>query len=101
MSREIIVLSPHRPDIGSVRAPGLSIRNTYVFDVHDQLLVRIGVPVLVSVSGEAERLLGVSISEPTWWVELHAAASLQAEQAARHCANGLAAQHNGTIWSAR
>lgn len=102
MSRELIVLSPRKPDIDSVRAPGLSIRGTYGFDAREQLLLCIDAPVLVSVPGEAERLLGTSVSEPTWWVEIRAAAdSPEAEQAARICANELAAQHNGTVWSAR
>ncbi|OLT26168.1 hypothetical protein BJF79_43740 [Actinomadura sp. CNU-125] len=102
MSRELIVLSPRKPDVDAVQVPGLDVRDAYVFDAQDQLLVRIDTPILVPVPGEVERLLGVSASVPVWWTELHAAAdSPRAVDAARHCADELAAQHDGTVWSNR
>ncbi|RSN48370.1 MULTISPECIES: hypothetical protein [Actinomadura] len=102
MSRELIVLSPRRPDVDALRVPGLDIRNAYVFDEREQLLVRIDVPVLVPVAGEVERLLGVPVTGPVWWVELRAAAgSTHAAEVLRRCADELAARHDGTVWSAR
>ncbi|MEV5824357.1 hypothetical protein AB0L25_02130 [Spirillospora sp. NPDC052242] len=102
MSRELIVLSPHRPDVDALHVPGLDIRDAYVFDDREQLLVRIDTPVLVPVAGEVERLLGVPVREPVWWVELRAAAgSPRAAEALRQCADELAARHDGTVWGAR
>ncbi|MFI0484007.1 hypothetical protein [Actinomadura sp. 9N215] len=85
MSRELIVLSPHRPEVGE----------RYLFDPQGRLLVRIQEPVLVPVPGEVERLLGTPSPTPVWWTELHTAAdSPEAEQLARDCAERL----GGTIW---
>ncbi|WP_131739242.1 hypothetical protein [Actinomadura roseirufa] len=106
MSRELVVLSREQPDLDVltelVAASGeadLKVGGRYVFDAQDRLLLRIRQPVLVAVPGEVERLLGIPANEPVWWVELQAAVTPAAERIAHHCAEGLAARHDGTVWS--
>ncbi|MFD0691772.1 hypothetical protein [Actinomadura fibrosa] len=107
MSRALVVLAKRRPDmadlpelVGSSGGTGLKMGGTYVFDAQDRLLVRVREPILVVVPGEVERLLEADVREPVWWVELHAAADIaEAERIARHCADGIAARSDGTVWS--
>ncbi|TDD65743.1 hypothetical protein [Actinomadura rubrisoli] len=107
MSREMVVLSRQQPDlavlpelVASASGTDLKVGGPYVFDAQDRLLLHVREPVLVTVPGEVQRLLGLPIEEPVWWVELHAATDpAEAERIARHCADAFAAQHDGTVWS--
>ncbi|MFC6882888.1 MULTISPECIES: hypothetical protein [Actinomadura] len=104
MSRELIVLTPERPDLTVLPefiGEELKMVGLYVFDTADHLLVRIREPMLVSVPGETERLLDTDVPAPAWWVEIRAAADPpHARLVASRCAERLADCHGGTVWSA-
>ncbi|MFC4052813.1 hypothetical protein ACFOY4_24255 [Actinomadura syzygii] len=113
MSREIIVLCPRRPGIGAllervgirvgVRGDdGLKALSqaaaTQVFDAADRMLLVIRDPVLVEVPGEAERLLGIEVPSPVWWVEIRAAAGVaEGEELAARCAGEMIVLDGGII----
>jgi hypothetical protein len=86
-----------------LRGNGLSIGvhndATHIYDESDRLLVLVREPLLVSVPGEAERLLGVSMPPPIFWVELALAGLPQTEPVARHCAEALTARYDGMVWN--
>ncbi|MFB4296342.1 hypothetical protein [Actinomadura sp. NTSP31] len=99
MSRELIVLTARKPDLDlqALATPPFQVAGNYVFDSEDRLLLRVQDPVLVSVPGETERLLGIESATPVWWTEIHAATdSPEADHLAHRCAETL----NGTIWTA-
>lgn len=104
MSRELVVLAPERPDLTILPefiGDEFKMVGLYVFDTTDHLLVRIQEPVLVSVPGEAERLLDTDVPAPVWWVEIRAATDPpHARLVASRCAERLADRHGGTVWSA-
>ncbi|MBO2464407.1 hypothetical protein [Actinomadura violacea] len=100
MSRELIVLTTDKPslDLQALASPPLRAARDYVFDAEDRLLLRVREPVLVSVPGEAERLLGIDSAAPVWWTEIHIATdSPEAHHLAQRCAETI----NGTIWTAQ
>ncbi|WP_051108985.1 hypothetical protein [Actinomadura flavalba] len=89
MGRELVVVTRERPDVAS----------PYLTDAADRLLAHVRAPLLVEVPGETERLLGVRVDEPVWWVEIRAAADPPAAgRAAWRYAEDLAARHDGTVW---
>ncbi|MEU9023581.1 hypothetical protein [Actinomadura sp. NPDC048394] len=100
MSRELIVLTSEKPtlDLQVLASLPLHVTGNYVFDAEDRLLLRVQEPVLISVPGETERLLGIESATPVWWTEIHiATASPEADHLAQRCAETL----DGTIWTAR
>lgn len=100
MSRELIVLTSEKPslDLPALVAPPLYTAGNDVFDAEDRLLLRVHEPVLISVPGETERLLGIDSATPVWWTEIHiATASREADHLAQRCTDTL----DGTIWTAR
>ena len=115
MSREIIVLCPRRPAIGALleRAgirvgvrgddglEALSHANaTQIFDAADRMLLVIRDPVLVEVPGETERLLGIDVPPPVWWVEIRATTGVaEGERFAARCAEEMVALNGGIIWN--
>lgn len=99
-----------RPSLAAMIAagPGLGVRQIAGGAVTQlcaggQPLVSIEVPLLVSVPGEIERLLGGGIAAhvplPAWWVELRAAETPQAAQIARRYAAELTRRLGGRVWS--
>ena len=99
MSRELIVLTSEKPslDLQALISPPLQAAGNDVFDAEGRLLLRVQEPVLISIAGEAERLLGIDSPTPVWWTEIHTAtASPEAHHLAQRCAETL----NGTIWTA-
>jgi hypothetical protein len=98
MSRELIVLTPEKPepDLPALVSAPLRAAGHYVFDAEDRLLLRVEEPILISIPGEVERLLGIGSPSPVWWTEIHAAAaSPEARRLAERCAESL----NGTVWT--
>ncbi|HEX2314179.1 MAG TPA: hypothetical protein VHJ17_10610 [Thermomonospora sp.] len=113
MSTDVVALTNDRPDVGAV-LDGLGARLRLplavttaggacrVYDDSGRLVVFVPDPVLVTVPGEVERLLGdgVGAAAPVWWVDIRAAADLEnAERVARSCAEELVARHGGAVWS--
>jgi hypothetical protein len=100
MSRELIVLTAEKPslDLPALAPSPLQATGNDVFDAEGRLLLRVQEPVLITVAGEVERLLGIDAAVPVWWTEIHTAtASPDAHHLARRCAETL----DGTIWTAR
>jgi hypothetical protein len=54
----------------------------------------------VQVPGEVERLLGVQVPLPTWWVNVRAAAGPpDAERVARRFSDDLVRWRGGMVWA--
>jgi hypothetical protein len=52
------------------------------------------------VPGEAERLLGLSVEPPMWWVEVRSSADLpEAVRVARKLVDDLVRWQGGVVWS--
>ncbi|MEU6746172.1 hypothetical protein ABZ914_08110 [Spirillospora sp. NPDC046719] len=100
MSRELIVLTSEKPslDLPALAPPPLYSAGNNVFDAEGRLLLRVQEPVLVTIAGEVERLLGIDSAVPVWWTEIHAATTAPE---ARHLAERCAETLDGTIWTAR
>ncbi|MEU5883496.1 hypothetical protein [Spirillospora sp. NPDC047279] len=111
MSREFVALLRERPEIAAalrhVEIPGgapLEVGSqagaTQVFDGSGRMLVIIREPVLVEVPDEAERLLGVAVPSPVWWVEIQAAAGAgDAADVAARLAEAMTGRYGGTVWN--
>ncbi|MWA07193.1 hypothetical protein F8568_044030 [Actinomadura sp. LD22] len=96
----MIVLTSEKPtlDLQALVSPPLHAAGNDVFDAEDRLLLRVREPVLISVPGEPERLLGIDAATPVWWTEIHiAAASAEARHLAQRCTETL----DGTTWADR
>jgi hypothetical protein len=111
MSHDLVALVRQQPDTAAVldgmvaMGERLEIRaHIGAIHVHDEagrLLVSIEAPMFVRVPGEVERLLGVQVHLPTWWVNVRAAADPpDAERVARKFADDLVRWQGGTVWSA-
>ncbi|GAA2590188.1 hypothetical protein SMC26_20285 [Actinomadura fulvescens] len=110
MSRDFVVLTtdhPHLPLLleraelpsGWGLETETQVSGAQLFDENGRMLVVIRDPFLVEVPGEAERLLGVPVPTPVWWVEMRATAgSTLAAEVAGHCANVMAELYGGTVW---
>ncbi|MEU2564293.1 DUF6177 family protein [Streptomyces longispororuber] len=114
MTRDVIALTPAMPDPKTMLAglyaggPGLRV-GTLADGAVVQLctpsgrpLVSIEVPLLVQVSGEAERLLGDDVPVPDgpfWWTEARASTAIEeAARLAGSFAGRVATVLGGTVW---
>ncbi|MEU1794597.1 DUF6177 family protein [Streptomyces californicus] len=112
MTKDVIALTPRMPDPWAVLAGLLSggpdkLVGTrgegavvQLCDREGRPLVSVEAPLLVSVEGEAERLLGaVPPPVPYWWTEARATTGVaEAEQLAGTFAARLAALIGGSAW---
>ncbi len=112
MTKDVIALTPRMPDPWAVLAGLLSggpdkLVGTrgegavvQLCDREGRPLVSVEAPLLVSVEGEAERLLGaVPPPVPYWWTEARATTGVaEAEQLASTFAARLAALIGGSAW---
>jgi hypothetical protein len=106
VSADVVALLREEPDLpAALDALALLAKpdgsTTQVYDPAGRLVVSICEPVLVRVAGEVERLLGVAVPEPVWWVDVRAAGGLyDAQQLGRRLADELARRCGGTVWTA-
>jgi hypothetical protein len=111
MSHDLVALVRRQPDVAAVldgmvaKGEQLEVRSyaggLQVHDLAGRLLVSIETPMFVQVPGEVERLLGVQVDLPTWWVNVRAAADLpDAERVARTFSDDLVRWQGGTVWIA-
>ncbi|MFF8504029.1 DUF6177 family protein [Streptomyces anulatus] len=112
MTKDVIALTPRMPDPWAVLAGLLSggpdrLVGTrgegaviQLCDAQGRPLVSVEAPLLVSVEGEAERLLGATAPPvPYWWTEARATTGVaEAEQLAGAFATRLAALVGGSAW---
>lgn len=112
MTKDVIALTPRMPDPWAVLAGLLSggpdkLVGTrgegaviQLCDTEGRPLVSVEAPLLVSVEGEAERLLGTTAPPvPYWWTEARATTGVaEAEQLAGAFATRLAALVGGSAW---
>lgn len=114
MTADVIALCPALPDVqaalAALRAAGAELRVrpiergglVQLCDDAGTALVTIEGPSLVQVPGEVERLLGVEVAVPVWWVELRARdRHATALGVARRLAAVLAAATGGVTWADR
>lgn len=106
MSRDLVTLTPQRPDLEAAAAElrltaGARDGAVQIYDGSGRLLVSAAAPIHVRVPGEAERLLGTPVDVPVWWVELRAAGDLpEAERQARGLAELVTRRYGGSVWPA-
>ncbi|MEU7331876.1 DUF6177 family protein [Streptomyces parvus] len=112
MTKDVIALTPRMPDPWAVLAGLLSggpdkLVGTrgegaviQLCDAQGRPLVSVEAPLLVSVEGEAERLLGTTAPPvPYWWTEARATTGVaEAEQLAGTFAARLATLVGGSAW---
>ncbi|MBT2895625.1 DUF6177 family protein [Streptomyces sp. McG3] len=112
MTKDVIALTPRMPDPWAVLAGLLSggpdkLVGTrgegaviQLCDAEGRPLVSVEAPLLVSVEGEAERLLGTTAPPvPFWWTEARATTGVaEAEQLAGTFATRIAALVGGSAW---
>ncbi|MGW6285489.1 DUF6177 family protein [Streptomyces sp. NPDC055107] len=112
MTKDVIALTPRMPEPWAVLAGLLSggpdklvgTRDEgaviQLCDAEGRPLVSVEAPLLVSVEGEAERLLGTTApAVPYWWTEARATTGVaEAEQLAGTFATRLAALVGGSAW---
>ncbi|WP_097867110.1 DUF6177 family protein [Streptomyces sp. rh34] len=112
MTKDVIALTPRMPDPWAVLAGLLSggpdkLVGTrgegaviQLCDAQGRPLVSVEAPLLVSVEGEAERLLGTTAPPvPYWWTEARATTGVaEAEQLAGAFATRIAALVGGSAW---
>lgn len=112
MSLDMVALVAEQPDPGSMLA-GLSgprgmlgVRHdattgvTHIHDPEGPLLVSVEAPALVQVEGEVQRLLGVEVAGPVWWIDIRAA--VEPDEAfilARTIADEFVRRHGGVLWT--
>jgi hypothetical protein len=108
---DVVALCEQQPDAGSTLAalqacgPALRVgmieRGSLVQlrDDRDRPLVTIEGPRLVQAPGEVERVLGVPVAGPVWWVEARAVP--EGAEVARRFAAALLSQTGGASWSSR
>lgn len=111
MSRDFVALVRNQPDVNTViegmlaYGEELELRETpsgtiQLYDPAGMLLVSVEAPALVEVPGEAERLLGLSVEPPMWWVEVRSSADLpEAVRVARKLVDDLVRWQGGVVWS--
>jgi hypothetical protein len=109
MSYDLVALVREQPDGAAVldgmiaMGEQLEVRahvgGVHVYDSAGRLLVFIETPMFVQVPGEVERLLGVQVSLPTWWVNVRAAVDPpDAERIARKFVDDLVRWQGGMVW---
>ncbi|MFD7130483.1 DUF6177 family protein [Streptomyces sp. NPDC059894] len=114
MTKDVIALTPKMPDQASLLAalhaggPDLELTATdegaviHLRTTAGRPLVSVEAPLLVHVSGEAERLLGVESAAPQapyWWTEVRAStATPEAEPLAGSVCGRLTTLLGGTTW---
>ncbi|MGI5135448.1 DUF6177 family protein [Streptomyces sp. CA-106110] len=114
MTKDVIALTPKMPDTRSLLAglfaggPNLGLTATgdgailQLCTHHGRPLVSVEAPILIHVSGEAERLLGASVSAPPlpyWWTETRASTALpEAEHLANSVCGRLTTLLGGAVW---
>ena len=105
MTVDAIALCRERPDLAAVLGalPALQARPlprgplVQLCDGAGPPLVTLEGPTLVRVPGEVERLLGLVVDGPVWWVEARAR-DADAYGLARRVAQALADAAGGTVW---
>jgi hypothetical protein len=109
---DVVALCRDRPSPAQVLAalhaacPGLRVRDTpdllSLCDDHGVDRLHVDGPRLVQAPGEARRLLGVDVAEPTWWVEIRLrSGDARAATAARRFADALVVMTGGTTSCSR
>jgi len=119
VSRDIVALVSTMPDVSAVLAgmaaagedllvlPFAADTVVTLADAPDgqtaRPLLTVGEPILVSVPGEVERLLGAEVarqvSTPLWWIEVRAAAAPEhAFDIAYRFATALVDRLGGAVW---
>ena len=106
MTVDAIALCRERPDLAAALGalPALPVRPlprgplVQLCDGAGPLVTLEG-PVLVRVPGEVERLLGLVVDGPVWWVEARAR-DAGAYGLARRAAQALVDAAGGTVWPA-
>lgn len=112
MSLDIVALVLDQPDPGGMLA-GMSgprgmlgVRHdattgvTHIHAPEGPLLVAVEAPALVQVKGEVQRLLGVEVQGPVWWVDIRA--SVEPDEAlvlARTIGDEFVRRHGGVLWT--
>jgi hypothetical protein len=72
----------------------------HVYQEGGALVLTVEPPALVEVQGETERLLGVSVELPVWWIDVRPAGDLEhASLIAQRLAANLVEQLGGVAWS--
>jgi Family of unknown function (DUF6177) len=115
VTKDVIALTGRMPDAGTILAgllaggPGLPVDTAgegaliRLCDERGRPLVSVEAPLLVSVPGEAARLLGADVPAdgPLWWTEARAATGVRrAELLAAAFGRRVAAVLGGTVWPA-
>jgi len=111
MTADLIALCHRQPDRDAVLAalraagPDLGVHTdpsspvVRLTDRAGQPLFAVDGPLLVQVPGEVERLLGVAVEAPVWWVEIRAVSGRDdAIETARRFAERLAGSSEGRVW---
>ncbi len=102
MTLDAVALCRDEPDLAAALA-GLPVRPVpgtpllQVCSAGGDALATVEGPVLVPDPGEAERLLGVAVDGPVWWVEVRAR-DRAAHDLARRLVGALAAATGGRAW---
>jgi hypothetical protein len=111
VSRDFVALVRSRPEINTViegmlaYGEELELRETaggtvQLYDPAGVLLVSVEAPTFVEVPGEAERLLGLTVDPPMWWVEVRSSADLpEAVRVAGKLVDDLVRWQGGVVWS--
>ncbi|WP_316754197.1 DUF6177 family protein [Streptomyces herbicida] len=111
MTKDVIALTPKMPDTWALLAglyaggPGLDVSAgadgavLRLCGPQGRPLVSVEAPMLVQVSGEAERLLGEKAAVPFWWTEVRASGAVpEAERLAGSVCGRLALLLDGRVW---
>lgn len=110
MSLDIVALVVDRPDLGGMLTGMTGPRGqldvrlhqgaTHLYDPDGPLLVSVESPVLVQVAGEVQRLLGVQVPGPVWWIDIRAAAEPdEAALLGRTIGDEFVRRHGGMVWT--
>jgi hypothetical protein len=111
MTQDVIALARETPDVRAIvaglRAAGDQWRVrqdadgavVQLCDDAGRPLLSIEAPVLVQVPGEVNRLLGVDVPTPVWWVEMRAPSGVvEGAVLARRFADELVRRLGGVVW---
>lgn len=108
MPGNYVVLVRREPRVTDVAAAAgglLEARTAGAWPIHvyqegGALVLTVEPPVLVEVAGETERLLGVRVELPVWWIDVRPAGGLgHASLIAQRVAGNLVEQLGGVVWS--
>lgn len=110
MSLDIVALVVGRPDpaamLTGMTGPSgqLDVRHhagaTHLHHPEGPLLVSVEPPALVQVPGEVQRLLGVQVPGPVWWIDIRAAVEpSEAAALSRKIGDEFVRRHGGTLWT--